>query len=124
MSAGFDFGLGLKQRHRQSRESKVRPKVKSGQECPPYTSLNGLQETLKLRGQRGREGQRLSCPGMLELQSDCMQEISGEREPSALFAADFARRTVQRVPCNRVPQRCQMDANLVSAAGVDFHFQE
>ena len=82
--------------------------------------LNGLQEHLKLRWHWGREGQCLARPGMQELQRGSMQEISGERDSPGLFAADFARRAVERVSYNRVPQRCQMDANLVSAAGIDF----
>ena len=98
----------------------IRPKVKSVQECPPHTSLNGLQENLKLRWHWGREGQRLSRPGMQELQRGCMQEISGERDSASLFAADFAWGAIERVANNWVPQRCQMDANLVSASGIDF----
>jgi hypothetical protein len=85
--------------------------------------LNGLQEHLKLRWHWGREGQCLARPGMQELQRGSMQEISGERYPACLLAADFAWGPVQRVTHNGVPQRRQMYANLVSAAGIDFHFE-
>ena len=66
---------------------------------------------------------RLARPGMLKLQGGGMQKISGERESAACLLLTSRGRHRACLPRPGV-EATQVDANLVSAAGIDSDFQQ
>src|SRR3954453_11722330 len=63
---------------------------------------------------------------MLELQCRSVQKISGKGKSDACGARapDLPWSPIKRVSDNRVPQRCQVDSNLVSTSGINFYFEQ
>ena len=106
------------------RNSTSKSKASDRSVRPTHNSpTEALQEIRQFRGQGRREGQMLGGAWVLELQRRSMQKISRQRE-AAGFAANLPRGAVQRVSHYRMAQRCQVNPNLVGAAGVDLRLEQ